>query len=166
MGGGRWSECLTSPMGHIWWPRQGSALRIRQVCRAHLAAFSPYESIRCLLDLQIRCGAAVLFHCQSDFPAQLQDDVVSGNSPLLSGCSRHSSWLQERPALHVSRRELSLVFRREGNLCSVCIASRFQPVLSGFHFLMLFFNQINSIIHHNLIIFRTHERYNSMFSPL
>jgi len=132
VGGGGRSECLTSSLGHIWWPRQGSTFRLRQV-RDHFKA-SNLENYSLLLDQQIRCGAAVLFHCQSDFPAQLQDDVVSGNSPLLSGCARNSSGLQERPALHVPRRELSLVFRREGNLCSVCLANRFQPVLYSFHF--------------------------------
>lgn len=117
VGSGRWSQRLVTPVGHIRWSWQGSSLCLRQV-GSFLSLGYAVDSY--LLPFsQVWCGAVVFLHSKSDLATQLQDDVVSRDTSLLSRCTRCARRLQERPAIHVPRWELFVLLWGEGDVCKV-----------------------------------------------
>lgn len=71
----------------------------------------------------------MFLHNQSRFPAELQGDVVPGNTTVLPANSSITGWLQERSTLHVSRWNVSELFPRSQSVRQVCY--RFS-IIAGF----------------------------------
>lgn len=71
--------------------------------------------------LQIRRCTTMFFHNEPRVAKKLQGDVVSGDPSLLPTNSGTVGRLQERPAIHVSRRDLPQLLSRSKSLRQVII---------------------------------------------
>lgn len=62
----------------------------------------------------------MLLHNQSGLPEELQGDVVSRDKEILSADTGPIGRMQERSAIHVSRRDLSQLLPRSQSFRKVC----------------------------------------------